>query len=204
VNAFNTEKFIPISVADLEPVAQELAGHFKQRNYQVECSPLPDGEWQVGITRGGVFKTALGLKSALKVQIGPRSTGTMVKAGAGIFGKQAVPTAITLLVAWPVLLTQVWGLIREAGLDDEAVRVVETILTRVQRAGAFDASSTSGSGTAQPADDMPSFDLGAAHAAGAQSGAAKATSPRAFCTSCGTPQEESARFCSACGHAFAS
>jgi hypothetical protein len=205
VNAFNTEKFIPISVADLEPVAQELAGHFKQRNYQVECSPLPDGEWQVGITRGGAFKTALGLKSALKVQIEPRSTGTMVKAGAGIFGKQAVPTAIMLFVAWPVLLTQVWGLIREAGLDDEAVRVVETILTRVQRSGSFsDAGSTSGPGAAQPVDDGSSFDLGTADAASAPSGASEATSPGGFCTSCGTPMDDSARFCSACGHARAS
>jgi hypothetical protein len=141
VSVFKSEKFIPIGVTDLTPVANELAAHFRQRNYQVECSQLSDGQWQVGITRGGTFKAIMGLKSALKIQLEAQPKGTMVRAGAGIFGKQAIPTAITLLVAWPVLITQVWGIVREAGLDDEAVRIVEVSLTRAQRLGGSPAAN---------------------------------------------------------------
>jgi hypothetical protein len=197
---FKTEKFIPVSVADLGLVAQELADHFKQRSYQVERSPLPDGEWEVGITRGGVFKAILGLKSALKIQIGARPAGTMVRARVGIFGKQVVPTVITMLVAWPVVLTQVWGVIREAGLDDEAVRVVEIILTRTERAARVPA----GRAPDPSGSPLPSSAPAGVGAEGARVEASNARSAGAFCASCGGQVDESARFCPICGHSQAS
>jgi hypothetical protein len=51
-----------------------------------------------------------------------------VDAGVGIFGQQAIPTAITLLVFWPVLIAQVWNMAHESHLDDEALRVAEESL----------------------------------------------------------------------------
>lgn len=188
MNIFKSETLIPVTVDDLGPVAEELAGHFKQRNYQVECSQTDDGHWEVGITRGGIFKTVVGLKSALKVQIEARPRGTMVRAGAGIFGKQAAASAISLFAAWPigvpVLLAQAWGLIREAGLDNEAARVVELSLTRTQRL-----AGPSGRTEAAAAARTP------------EAPQARAESPGAFCTGCGRRLEEDARFCAGCGKA---
>jgi hypothetical protein len=207
VKIFKSETLIPITVDDLAPVAEELAGHFKQRNYQVECSQTDDGHWEVGITRGGVFKTIVGLKSALKVQIEARPRGTMVRAGAGIFGKQAAATAITLFAAWPiglpVLLAQAWGLIREAGLDNEAARVVELSLTRAQRlAGPSGGGSNGESGAQGTASDGSNGRSEAAPAARTpQPPPARAESPGAFCTGCGRQLEEAARFCAGCGRA---
>ena len=175
MSAFKSEKMIPISVPDLGPVARELAEHFKHRSYQVECTQSPDGMWEVGITRGNVFKAVVGLKSAMKVKLEACPQGTMVRARVGIFGKQAVPTAISVLVAWPVLLTQIWGMIREAELDNEAVRVVEVSLRRAQRLGG------SPGGGMQPPPGAPS-------------------SAEAFCTGCGTRLDASSAFCGACGH----
>jgi hypothetical protein len=45
--------------------------------------------------------------------------------GGGIFGQQAIPTAITLLVFWPVIIAQVWNMAQEANLDEEALGVAE-------------------------------------------------------------------------------
>lgn len=203
MSAFKSEKLIPIAVADLGSVAEELARHFRQRNYQVECSQTAEGHWAVGITRGGLFKTVVGLKSALKVQIEARPKGTMVRAGAGIFGKQAAPTAITLLVAWPVALTQVWGIVREAGLDNEAVRVVEVSLTRAQRLeGTSAGSARAGFRPAETAPNGSPGRSGAATAAKAARAQPVGTdSPEEFCTGCSRQLEEGARFCAGCGQA---
>jgi hypothetical protein len=132
---FNSETLIPISTAnaaELEQVAHESAEYFKELGYLVECSRISEDEWDVGIARGGIFKTAVGLKSAMKVRLAARPDGTMVTVRVGIFGKQAVPTAITVLVAWPVVFAQIWGIIHEAGLDGEAFRAVALSLGRVQ------------------------------------------------------------------------
>lgn len=217
MSLFKSEKFVPISVPDVAPVAHELADHFKQRDYQVECVPLPTAGWEVGITRGGTFKAAVGLKSALKIQIEPIPAGTMVRAGAGIFGKQAIPTAISMLVAWPVLLTQVWGLVREAGLDGEAVGVVEASLNRHQRvassqsgASGSDRAPSAGGATAAdgtatadgaPSADGPAAADGAAAARFAELSARESAGAARYCSGCGGELGSSARFCPACGQA---
>jgi hypothetical protein len=205
MKVFRSERLVPIAVGDLEPVAQELAAHFKQRNYQVECSEVADGQWEVGITRGGIFKTVVGLKSALKIQLEARPKGTMVRAGAGIFGKQAAPTAIAIVTAWPialpVVLAQVWGIVREAGLDNEAIRVVELSLNRVQRLTGL--SDNGDKSEFRARDSVPNGPpaRSAARPAGVadmrpQPGHA---SPGEFCTSCGRQLEGGSRFCAGCG-----
>ena len=68
------------------------------------------------------------MKTALNIKIEPQSNGTRIEAGVGIFGQQAIPTAITLLVFWPVLVAQVWNMAQEAKLDEEALGVVEESL----------------------------------------------------------------------------
>jgi hypothetical protein len=188
MSMFKSERLIPVTADDLAPVAAELAEHFRQRNYEVECLQVAEGTWQVGITRGGLFKAAVGLKTALKVEVERQPFGTMVRAGTGIFGKQAVPTAITMLVAWPVLLTQAWGLIQQAGLDGEAIRVVEMSLTRGKRAG-----QSSGGG--------PATGTGRTTSAGPEKPRPSSgpVSAPAFCTACGSKLDAAAQFCASCG-----
>jgi hypothetical protein len=86
------------------------------------------GGVQVSIRKGGTFKAIIGMKTALNIKIEPVANGTTVEAGVGIFGQQAIPTAITLLVFWPVIIAQVWNMAHESNLDDEALDVAEESL----------------------------------------------------------------------------
>ncbi|MFJ7345621.1 hypothetical protein ACIQU3_35705 [Streptomyces sp. NPDC101110] len=176
MSAFSSEKLITVVVPDLAPVADDVVAHFRERDYDTACVAVPGGGQEVSITKGGVFKKALGLRTALKIEILPQPTGTLVRAGVGIFGKQAVPFAIAMLVTWPVLLTQIWGLINQAGLDDEAIKVTELSLNRLSRlAGGPDITG----GPAKSSDRAPGF----CHRCG-QARAVDAD----FCTRCGAPR----------------
>jgi hypothetical protein len=183
VSAFSSEKLIPVALADLAPVAADLVRHFQERGYDSVAIVRPDGGHEVSITKGGVFKKALGLRTALKIELLPQPTGTLVRAGVGIFGKQALPFAIAMLVTWPVLLTQMWGLINQAGLDDEAIKVAELSLNRLSRlAGQSEApgghtpDGAQSSNGAQPLDGAPSY-----------------------CHQCGHARPTDANFCTKCG-----
>jgi len=183
MSIFRSEKVIAVKVADLEPVSTDLVKHFQERGYEATRMRRPDDAWEVSITKGSLFKAAVGLRTALKVQLVQQPGGTLVRAGAGVFGKQAVPAALTLFVAWPVLLAQVWGLINQAGLDDEAIKAVELSLNRLSRlSGAHD------NGWAPTKD--PSDDTGAS---------AVAVPFGAFCPRCGHRQTGDARYCPHCG-----
>jgi hypothetical protein len=128
MGAFSSSRTVPYHVEDLAPVAQDVMRHFESQDFEVTQTPIPTGGVQVSIRRGGTFKAIIGLRSALNIKIEPEANGTRVEAGVGIFGQQAIPTAITLLVFWPVLVAQVWNMAQEAKLDEEALRVAEESL----------------------------------------------------------------------------
>jgi hypothetical protein len=128
VGTFNSSKTVPYVVEDFAPVAQEVMRHFEDQDYEVTETHIPTGGVQVSIRRGGTFKAIIGLKTALNIKIVPEANGTRIEAGVGIFGQQAIPTAITLLIFWPVLVAQVWNMAQEANLDEEALRVAEESL----------------------------------------------------------------------------
>jgi zinc-ribbon domain len=194
MSIFKSEKFVPGTGVDLDLVAQELTEHFRERKYEVAYSQVDDKTWDVSITRGGVFKQALGLKSALKIELEQRPKGTSVRAGAGVFGKQAAASVISAFVAWPVLLTQVWGLIRESGLDDEAVRVVELSINRMLR--------SSGTTTEMPSANGARTDDGVRGVGmGTGAGSPVTSAPARYCPSCGVEVASEARFCPSCGAA---
>src|ERR687890_1870848 len=128
MGTFNSTKTFPYHVEDVAPVAQDVMDHFEGQDFEVVETNIPTGGAQVSIRKGGTFKAIIGMKTALNIKIVPVSNGTTVDAGVGIFGQQAIPTAITLLVFWPVIIAQVWNMAQEAKLDEEALRVAEESL----------------------------------------------------------------------------
>jgi hypothetical protein len=128
MGAFSSSRTVPHVVEDLAPVAQDVMRHFEQQEFEVTETHIPTGGTQVSIRRGGTFKAIIGLRSALNIKIEPQANGTRVQAGVGIFGQQALPTAITLLVFWPVVVAQVWNMAKESKLDEEALGIAEESL----------------------------------------------------------------------------
>ena len=128
MGTFSSSRTVPYVVEDLSPVAQDVMRHFESQDFEVTTADIPAGGVQVSIRKGGAFKAIIGLRSALNIKIEPQANGTRVEAGVGIFGQQALPTAITLLVFWPVVVAQVWNMAKESKLDEEALRVAEESL----------------------------------------------------------------------------
>lgn len=128
MGAFSSSKTIPIMVADLGPVANDVVLHFRGQGYETAAQPTLTGGWDVSITKGGMFKSVIGTKTALKIAITPDRSQTNVRASVGIFGLQAIPSAISLLLFWPLLVTQIVGLVRQSHLDEEAMSCVEDSL----------------------------------------------------------------------------
>ncbi len=125
---FQAEKKIDavLDQEGLQAVAADVAKHFAGQEYEVDSSPLEDREgWLVSITRGGFFRTVSGQKTALNVSIWSTADGTNVDADVGLFRSQAVPTLITVFIFWPIILGQIWGLVKESKIDDEALAVAE-------------------------------------------------------------------------------
>ncbi len=125
---FNTHKLINADSSLIPSMANKITIHFKTEGYDVDVKVSDLGTYDISLTKGGMFKAVLGLKTALKVTLKPESNGVSFDAGIGIFGQQLIPTVVMLFVAWPVVLTQVWGLVQQSNLDDTALMLAESVV----------------------------------------------------------------------------
>lgn len=127
--AFSTKRTLFYSTSLLPDMAGTLQEEFERDGYEVKVTELSTSGYDISITKGGVFKAVLGMKTALKVTLVPLNDKSIAfEAGVGIFGQQAIPTIISMFFFWPVLITQVWGLIQQSNLDEKAAEIVEKVI----------------------------------------------------------------------------
>ena len=130
MGTFNTKRLLYGSTSLIPTIASRIQMEFQSEGYEVTMDALSSGGYDISITKGGAFKAILGMKTALKVTLLPQGNAISFDAGVGIFGKQIVPTLIMWYVAWPVLLTQIWGLVQQSNLDDKALKIAEDTVYR--------------------------------------------------------------------------
>lgn len=168
--AFTTEKILEGSPRYIGALAEHIVTTFSNDGYEAELEELDMGSYEVSLReKGNMFKSIAGMKSALKVTMKPQDGQIYIKAGIGIFGKQALTVAVAALMWWPLLVTQVWALVKQSKLDDRVVEAVELELYRLKKID----------------DNMYDLDL-------------SETLVRRFCVNCGTELGEG-RFCPNCG-----
>ena len=68
------------------------------------------------------------MKASLKISLQSRNNEIYFEAGVGIFGQQVIPTAISMFFFWPVLITQIWGMVKQSKLDDQALQIAEEVI----------------------------------------------------------------------------
>ncbi len=172
MGAFNTETILNGNPSLIPAIADRICQVFAVDGYEINRENLLSGGVDISVTKGGMFKAILGMKTALKITLVPQNESIGFEAGVGIFGQQALPTVISMLFFWPVLLTQIWGLVQQSNLDDRALAAARAVISEN---GGNTYSNVSAS-TLSPV-----------------SGSVK------FCTNCGSKLVGNARFCSNCG-----
>lgn len=125
MGTFKTKKTIYGSPVQIPYVAEQLSLAFAAEGYETGIKDTADGK-EVNITKGGLFKAALGLRSALNIKMRPTRDGYIdFEAGVSIIKQQFVPTLVTVWLFSPVVIAQIWGMIKQSKLDEKALAVAE-------------------------------------------------------------------------------
>lgn len=145
MGTFNTQKMLYGASALLPEIASRIQLDFQAEGYEVAVTSMSSGAYDISITKGGVFKAVIGMKTALKVNLQPRGGDICFEAGVGIFGQQVIPTVISMLFFWPVLITQIWGMVEQSKLDDKALSIAEKVIVENQgKTGSSSFTASSG------------------------------------------------------------
>lgn len=141
---FSTKKVLYGSPSLIPAIANRIQEEFQKEGYEVRMDALSSGGYDISITKGGLFKAVLGMKTALKVTLLPQTDNIHFEAGVGIWGQQAIPTVISMLFFWPVLITQIWGLIEQSKLDDKALEIAQDVICMNSHIGFSHTTTNSG------------------------------------------------------------
>ena len=139
---FSSKRIFMADPSFIPAVADDLVKEFEKEGFKVKKEELISGGADISITKGGIFKAVAGLKTALKITLKSDRTHIFAEASVGIFGQQAIPTIISMLFFWPVLLTQIWGMIKQSKLDDHAMELIEKSLFRLTLSNPADLKDT--------------------------------------------------------------
>lgn len=131
----NSSRFFDTKLTDLSGIEKEFVRHFEGMGYTVSAEKTATGE-MFSMTKGGMFQTVVGLKTALNIDVKQVEGGLNVSMQVGAFGNQILPTAITFLVAWPVVVPQIIGLVQQNKLDTEAYDVIEKAIRKYENGSA--------------------------------------------------------------------
>lgn len=130
---YSKKKLLVVHASEIQNIADAIRRDFEGDGFEVQVDNLLSGGKDISITKGGMFKAVLGMRSALKISLVPQMDGVLFDANVGIYGQQAIPTVITLFIFWPVLITQIWGLVQQAKLDDRALAIAERVIVNAPK-----------------------------------------------------------------------
>lgn len=133
MKAFEKKKTLDGDASLVPLIAEEIRERFVADGYKVKVSEMLGGACEVSISDSNIFKAVCGLSTALNVTVAPQGNQIYFEAGVGLFAMQAVPTVITMFVFWPVLVTQIWGLVKQAKLDDKALAIAEEVIATASK-----------------------------------------------------------------------
>ena len=122
--AFTSTKVFNVSPTRILDMARTLEIELRKDGYDTRNDMLLGGDVIVSVTKGGLFKSVVGMKTALKVELRAEDGNVFAKTSVGIWGQQIVPTVIMLLWFWPVLITQIWGLVLQSRLDTRVMEIL--------------------------------------------------------------------------------
>lgn len=178
---YNTQKTLAATAAQIPDMTESIRQDFQSDGYEVSVETLANGGSDISVTKGGIFKAVLGMRSAMKITLTPRYDGVFFDTHVGIFGQQVIPTVISMFLFWPVLITQIWGMVSQSEMDERALAAAERVLEN-NPSGLF--SSPDANQKFCPCDGN------------------RISGEMKFCTECGTPNANTAKFCMGCGHRF--
>ncbi len=143
MGTFKSSKIINGSPYLIPQVGRDVMNYFLAKGYDVTGDSLISGGYDISVTKGGMFKAVLGMKTALKIVIRPQGGQIAIESGVGVFGQQAIPTVVSMLFFWPVLITQIWGIVKQSNLDEKSIEIAEASIIQHSKGMA---SSTSDPG----------------------------------------------------------
>lgn len=125
MGTFSTSKLYTAGQELIPLACREIKKSFESEGFEYSVKSESYNQTVVIVTKGNLVKQAVGLKQGLEISFSYSDGTVSVEAKGTVLKDQAIASAITLLVTWPVLIPQIIGMINQSKLDEKVIEAVD-------------------------------------------------------------------------------
>jgi hypothetical protein len=173
---------------DQRDLARMISSWLSLHDFESQIIDLPDGGTAVQARQPELWRSILGMSSALNITFTTKGSDLVVEADAGRWADKVAVGAVGAFILHPLLITLAYGAWKQCQLPDRVFEVVEQYIN--------ERKASLGS-TRIPVKS--SDDLSAEGISNAPSDRVSAATEGAICRSCGNAVGEGAKYCENCG-----
>lgn len=126
MSTFSTSKSYKASSSFIPYAIGCVRNSFSSEGFEITQNSVSFNKTVLVLTKGNLVKKVIGLKQGLEISFESNGDNILVEAKGTVLKDQLIASSLTLFVTWPVLIPQIIGLIKQSGLDDKAIGVVDT------------------------------------------------------------------------------
>lgn len=126
MSTFSTTKSYKATASFIAYAIERVRESFAAEGFEVNQKAVSYNKTVLEITKGNLVKKVVGLKQGLEVSFESSGGNVDVEAKVTVLKDQLIATTLSLFVTWPIVIPQIIGLIKQSGLDDKAIGVVDT------------------------------------------------------------------------------
>lgn len=125
-NTFSTIRRYEVSPSFIPYAVDAVRDAFKAEGFEFSSKSDSFNRTVVNVVKGGLVKLVAGLRQGLEIVFEKDGCEVVVTVRASVLKDQIIAGYLSLFVVPPLLISQIVGLIRQSGLDDKAVGIVDT------------------------------------------------------------------------------
>lgn len=126
MSTFSTTKSFEAASSFIPFAIERVSESFSAEGFEINQKVGSYNKIILELTKGDLVKKIVGLKQGLEISFESSGSSVNVEVKGTVIRDQLIASAITLFVTWPVLIPQIIGLIKQAGLDDKAMGIIES------------------------------------------------------------------------------
>lgn len=129
IDPFVSTKVFKADQALIPAIVEAIIGHFKADGYETNVVEEKNGAYLISLAKGDMFASVAGLKMSLNVTIKPVDKDKIdVHCAIGSYGNRALPTIGAALVALPLAIPSIIGVVKQSKLDDKVIEIATDVI----------------------------------------------------------------------------
>lgn len=125
MSTFTSRKSYDASATFIPFAANRISEFFSADGFEINQKPGACNKTILEVTKSNLIKSAVGLRQGIEITLENEGGRIAVEVRGTVLKNQLIASTLSFCFFWPVIIPQIIGMIKQSGLDDKAIGVID-------------------------------------------------------------------------------